>query len=505
MNSGKKTVAIIGSGASGTILAHQIIENAHDGSGPAFTVYLIEKGDDFGPGLAYSTPLPSHILNMRADTLGVMNGGDPMDFPKWLERQDPALLGPMDPEGDRVNYPSRHVYGTYIRHILDFTIKRAASVSGALHLVRAEVVDLDHQGSSFQVRTADGKVIDADKVVLAPGNFPTSFFEELNRIKGYIPYPWPVSRIVDSIPKDVPVCILGSGLSAIDTLFTLTANDHRGKINFVSRRGFLPKVQGAPSDYDLKYLNKDHVRRILSKAPGGRLSFDQVKGLFFRELEEAENIRDHWLDILNPTGSPAQILEKDISKARSGVIAYQAALTASAQVTGILWNSMSSDDKMRFDREFKTLWTVYRHPMPLGNAQKILKALESGQLDILSGCRCVRACGEKNFEIDISTRFGLTYTIKTPYIINAIGQGLDVTKFKSPLIKRLLHKGLIEPHPNGGIHADFQSSEVRNGKGRSTPGLYAVGEITRGVQLFTNGIVPNMEVSKRIADHMAGG
>ncbi len=503
MTARPKSVAIIGSGASGTILASQIVENAHDGSGQEFTVYLIEKGDDFGPGLAYSTPLSSHILNMRADTLGVMNN-DPLDFSKWFERQCPGLLE-ADPGLDNVNYPPRHIYGTYIKHILDSAIHRAASSACSIHLVKAEAVDLDLKESGFQVKTADGKVIDADKVVLAPGNFPASSFEDLNGTKGYIPYPWPVSRITDSIPKDVPVCILGSGLSAIDTFFTLTANDHRGNITFISRQGVLPKVQGVPSDYDLKYLNNDHVNKILAQAPGGRLSLDQIQGLFSSEIGAAEDIKDNWLNILTPTGPAVQILEKDISKAKSGVIAYQSALTAAAQTTVLLWNSMTIEDRMRFDRDFKTLWTVYRHPMPLVNAQKIYSALASGQLDIQSGCRCVRACGEKNFEIDVRTRFGLPYTIKTPYIINAIGQGLDVTKFKSVLIGRLLHKGLIEPHPNGGIYADFVDGEVLNHNGRRTPGLYAVGEITRGVHFFTNGIVPNMAVSKRVAAHMDTG
>ena len=36
----------------------------------------------------------------------------------------------------------------------------------------------------------------------------------------------------------------------------------------------------------------------------------------------------------------------------------------------------------------------------------------------------------------------------------------------------------------------------------SFPGLFALGEITRGVHFFTNGIVPNMAASDRIADYL---
>ena len=94
----------------------------------------------------------------------------------------------------------------------------------------------------------------------------------------------------------------------------------------------------------------------------------------------------------------------------------------------------------------------------------------------------------------MSTRFGIPYTIRIPAVINATGQGLDVTKFNNLLINRLIEKGLINPHPNGGIFVDFNTSEVI--------GKYGNREITRGVHFFTNGIVPNMFSSDRIADYI---
>ena len=348
----------------------------------------------------------------------------------------------------------------------------------------------------------DGSQISVDNAVLAPGNFPSSFLHELKGLKGYIPYPWPVPAITENVPRDKPVCILGAGLSAIDTLFTLLENGHREKITFLSRRGFLPKVQCEPFDYQLKYLSKEKITNIISELNGSSLSFDMIKELYFKEMETAEGKQIDWLQVFNPMGSIERILEKDISRAEAGVIPYQAALASTGPMTGHIWNSLSIEDRMIFDREFKTLWTVYRHPMPLINAKKILNALKTGQLDIQSGCMCVRTCSEKGFEIDVSTRLGVPYTIKTPTLINATGQGLDVTKFNDPLINRLVKKGLIEPHPNGGIYADFYTSEVKGKNGDRVPGLFALGEITRGVHFFTNGIVPNMSVSDRIADYI---
>jgi uncharacterized NAD(P)/FAD-binding protein YdhS len=194
------SVAIIGAGASGTILAHQILEKASLISDAGVKIYLIEKDGDHGPGLAYSTPLPAHILNMRADTLGVING-DPLHFVKWLEGYDSKSKASWVD----INYPPRNVYGEYLRAVLDLTIKKAGSCSCSIEIISGEAVDVDNNGRAFCVRMAVGGVIDAENVVLAPGNFPGAFLSELKETKGYIPYPWP-DLILQIISPGINLC-----------------------------------------------------------------------------------------------------------------------------------------------------------------------------------------------------------------------------------------------------------------------------------------------------------
>ena len=141
--------------------------------------------------------------------------------------------------------------------------------------------------------------------------------------------------------------------------------------------------------------------------------------------------------------------------------------------------------------------------MPLVNARKILEALKSGQLHILPGIQCIRSCGENmGFEIDIETRLGVPFTLRAPYIVNATGQGHDVACYEDALIQALLSKGVIQPHPSGGIQADFHTSQVYDGKGSLQSHIYALGEITRGVHFYTNGVAPNMGAADRISDHI---
>jgi hypothetical protein len=106
----------------------------------------------------------------------------------------------------------------------------------------------------------------------------------------------------------------------------------------------------------------------------------------------------------------------DISRAESGVIPYQAALTSSGPLTGYIWNSMSIDDRMRFGQGIQNSMGSLQTPHPLINAKKILKALRSGQLDIQQGRTSIRPGSKGGFEIDCHNQAGCPFCIKAPVL-----------------------------------------------------------------------------------------
>ena len=72
-------VAIVGGGASGTILAAQL---ARRGIGSA----LIDGSGRVGKGVAYSTTEPAHLLNVRAEGMSAW-AGEPDHFAKRFEAE----------------------------------------------------------------------------------------------------------------------------------------------------------------------------------------------------------------------------------------------------------------------------------------------------------------------------------------------------------------------------------------------------------------------------------
>ena len=83
-------LVIVGGGASGTLLAAQLLRNAR---GP-LRVALLEKMGRVGPGLAYSTESPSHLLNVPAGGMSAFPD-EPEHFLRWIRRVEPET-GPGD-------------------------------------------------------------------------------------------------------------------------------------------------------------------------------------------------------------------------------------------------------------------------------------------------------------------------------------------------------------------------------------------------------------------------
>ena len=184
--------------------------------------------------------------------------------------------------------------------------------------------------------------------------------------------------------------------------------------------------------------------------------------------------------------------------ARAGAIPWQSALMATRPLHPRIWNSLRPEEQKRFDREFKSLWNHYRVPLSLVTAEKVLGVLKSGQLSILGGVRYVRPFTD-GFHLTIETRLGPNYSLNTPYLVNATGQGLDVTRFQDRFVAALLESGIITPHPAGGIRVDFDTCAVIHGNGRTSGSVFALGELTRGVHFFTNAVSENARYADLIA------
>lgn len=197
-----------------------------------------------------------------------------------------------------------------------------------------------------------------------------------------------------------------------------------------------------------------------------------------------------------------ETLKYDIKVAEQGHVPYFSILKATDEIVGLIWKHVSVEDLKYFDKHFGVLWNAYDYPMPLQNAHRVMRSLESGQLAIESGFSHI-GWDSSNEEfrltcIDSDNESKIVHRAK--YVINATGQGLDVTKLESPLIRNALKHGTIVPHELGGVNVEFFSGAVKNSQGHYSRRIYAVGSLTRGVHFYTNSINENAKCGKRTVE-----
>ncbi|HTX58762.1 MAG TPA: FAD/NAD(P)-binding protein [Verrucomicrobiae bacterium] len=221
------TVVIAGGGASGTILAAAIARYA-----PRAAVVVVEPRERLGPGLAYSTACPDHLLNVPAARMSALADA-PEHFVDWLSRRG-------EPYG-AASFVPRALYGEYL-----------ACVGAGLRHVRARVCDASLEERGLRICLDTGESLDGDALVLALGNAAPARWPGVPALAAhrFFASAWEAGALESA--GDEHVLLLGTGLTAVDAVLGLRFNGHRGPISMLSRRGLLP-----------------HEHRVFDAPPGG--------------------------------------------------------------------------------------------------------------------------------------------------------------------------------------------------------------------------------------------
>ena len=276
------TVAIVGAGLSGSLLAALLAARGRD-------CVLIERSGVFGLGLAYSTTNDSHRLNVRSGRMSAM-AEDPAHFVRWLE-----ATGHWD--ADPNAFAPRRVYGLYVQDLLS---QAGRDGPGRIERITGEVSTITDDG----VRLADGRTVTADQIVLATGN-PAP--QNAGAGAGVIPDAWAPGAL-DRIGPTDDVVILGSGLTMIDVVLELEDRGWTGRATAISRRGLLPRAHDATQAHptarppiDAPLSRRIKAFRAHTSQIGWGVAMDELRSInadLWSELSDAE--RGRFLRHLRP-------------------------------------------------------------------------------------------------------------------------------------------------------------------------------------------------------------
>jgi uncharacterized NAD(P)/FAD-binding protein YdhS len=203
---------IIGGGASGVLLAYQLLQNPDSD----LRVTLVEKRSDIGRGLAYHTGDPGHLLNVRVANMSALPD-DPEHFWRWLSTHAERPLCP-----DPYCFVPRRIYGDYLASLIE-PLMSGEGASRRLGIVRGECIGISEDPAKVAVTLADGTCHVGEIAILATGHDAAGSNPPCRAD------PWPAASTV-GVGKDATVLILGTGLTMVDYVLSLLRDRHRGQI-----------------------------------------------------------------------------------------------------------------------------------------------------------------------------------------------------------------------------------------------------------------------------------
>ncbi len=436
---GQASIAIVGAGFSGTLLALHLLQRCP----PQTRVVLIERNAQFGRGAAYSTGNSSHLLNVPAARMSAFHQ-KPLDFLHWLQSLPEAECRVAAPAAG--SFVPRRVFGNYVRHLVNQEMK-VAERRDQLELMRGDVLDIA-QGEGGLVLTLDrDRVLRTDRAVLAIGNFPPApppvddptFYDS----PAYYPDPWAPETLADLDP-DLPVLLIGTGLTTIDTVVSLLDQGHRAPITALSRRGLLPHRHAAA---------------------GPTVPMPETDAFPTRLTALACSLR--------------RASQRQTAAGGS----WHAVIDEIRPITTELWQAMHPHDRRRFLRHLRPWWDTHRHRVSGPVADRIAVARADGRLRIRAGrIRGYRRLGPDGaVEVVFRPRFQAhEEAVAAGRVINCAGPGADYGRIRDPLVRALLANGMVRPDPLC-LGLDVTANcALLSRDGAISRRLFAVGPVTKG-------------------------
>lgn len=433
------SIAIIGGGFSGTMVAVHLLKTVQF----PLNIALIESHPRLGMGVAYSTKVADHLLNVPAGNMSAFPD-DPDHFWRWLRETYGEL--------EKTAFVPRRWYGEYIRYCL----KKAQEESHphvSFRYLPYKAIDMRKTVAGLEVRLNDGSWLEVDQVVLALGNFPPSHppIEDRSFYQDYRYWTaWDALPLLTTIPPETPILLLGSGLTALDLAVLLYQHSHRGKVYAVSRRGFAPHPHQPYDNY--------------------HLSFDRLEGLSPRQL----------LRLIRSTLKTENNYD------------WRAIIDSFRPYSQLLWKSFTNKEKRQFLRHLRPYWDNHRHRIAPETAQILAKMRSQEQFILYGGQVTQYKTSSTTVQATIQLRQQAELLkLDVGLVINCTGPESNYRQLRHPLIVNLLEKGMIRPDPlNLGLDV-HENGALFSREGQPSSHLYTLGPPQKG-SLWETTAVPEI-------------
>ncbi|WP_160137505.1 FAD/NAD(P)-binding protein [Chryseobacterium sp. c4a] len=445
-------IAIIGAGPAGIITATAIYNKVKD---KHLSIDLYDFGTPFR-GRSFNTHSANMLLNTSVG-VSFIDPDNPDGFIDYINKNKKLQIQP----GDVV---SRDLAVCFLES--EFTLAKKNGANANFYKETVNDISLHHSGQLSVIHNK--QTICYDSVIITTGlqfSPPPAIVRHKNIIS-----PYPATNLTE-INKMSSVLILGSRLSAVDTLVHLEKNGHKGPIDVYSQSQLFPSVRHhviKPSERLFLEQYQQAVENLPNNYSRITCFLDMFKDYL---LKKGMVLRDIIAVYGNSGGTQ---LEQDIRNCQENRNIWENILMDLIDGLNYVWPSLPSEDKTRFNKEVNPWFGRIAHSMPLCNAHTVLKLFHNNQLMMLSSGELLTA--------DMN---------KYDVVVNATGlQSAE----NDVLLSSLSKKNLLTFNGNGGVQIDECTHRLRN----DIP-IYANGSIVQGDVFTANSIYSTSYGARKIA------
>jgi uncharacterized NAD(P)/FAD-binding protein YdhS len=445
-------VAIIGGGFSGIMVAAQLLRMASL-SAAAMHVVMVDRQTSIAEGAAYRTPDIRHLLNVPASGMSAWPDR-PDDLLRWARNRDLPV--------GHYTFLQRHVYGEYLRDTF-FEAVEGAGGGTSIEIRREEADLIERAKNGWRVHCSASQSIEAHVLVLATGHRPPT--DPLKqRWSGsrarYIEDPWS-SLALTAIEADESVCLLGTGLTAMDVLQCLLRCGRTAGVVALARRGVLP---AAHADAALQPIDPLSWLAPFLRADSGittRALTRRIRGA----VRAAASCGQDWRQVID--GLRPHLPE--------------------------VWQALPSHERRRFLRHARVFWEVTRHRMAPTVAEEVGKAAGSGMFST-SAARVLSARGALNGVTLTVCRRGESApeTLEFDWIVNCTGPASGQESGLPPVLAGLIDAGFLE-EDSLGLGVRSTSDGLAFVEGRVLEDLVVIGSL-RKADVWESTAVPELRL-----------
>jgi uncharacterized NAD(P)/FAD-binding protein YdhS len=456
------TIAIVGAGLSGTLVAVNLLKAQH---WSATRIVLIERSANLARGKAYAECEYPFLLNVPANRMSA-DSRLPLDFLNFAQQRIPTATAE--------DFLPRALYGQYLEATLldaelsaaphvEFVrlrgdvcaIERIGTVAAAMTGIdgaTARLLQTAQAGykperrdgeANYRLKLTDGWTLDAQDVVLALGNPAPSALPGTDVLSQYVADPW--SQPLSFVPGDT-VLLVGNSLTMADVA-TAAACATKGQIviHSISRHGLVPPTQ-------------TQFSHAACKGDAAAL----LRAASFSALRLLRSVRE----LTNET------------EQRGGD--WREAITFVRNIAPALWQRLPAREKRRLLRHVRPYWDVHRHRLPAETLGKLDKLRQERRLHVHAGHLLrFEAVGNQTRVTWRARGSAERQTLLVDRVVNCTGPDYNVLRSRDPLLRSLLSQGLAVPDSLGlGIRTGAYGA-LLDAHGRAAPNLFYIGPLLR--------------------------